>query len=235
MPGDQRLGEPTPKASPAPSERLDLHLAEARAARRCSRAQPVGRGKCEIGPHARPRRRPYPSMMKTASSCTRSAIAPGKRWMAGAWRNGGSRSATATGRQASVPSRSLSTSRAGERLHHGHLLVERETDQQRERVARDQRVGLVGVGEVQAIGHHSGDRPGRIAGRVAVTLRLALDHERARPGVGRVAFPPPDLRALHGRAGVGDRERSRTRPSALSVRPGRCGVVGRRRRVAPSA
>ena len=43
--------------------------------------------------------------------------------------------------------------RAHERLLHGHLLVEREADDQRHRVRRDERIGLVGVGEVEAIGH----------------------------------------------------------------------------------
>jgi hypothetical protein len=33
------------------------------------------------------------------------------------------------------------------------MLIQREPDQQRHRVARDQLVGLVGVGEVQALGH----------------------------------------------------------------------------------
>ena len=40
-----------------------------------------------------------------------------------------------------------------ERLLNRHLLVERESDQQRHGVVRDQLVGLVGVGEMQAIGH----------------------------------------------------------------------------------
>ena len=43
--------------------------------------------------------------------------------------------------------------RPGERLLHRDLLVEREADQQRHRVRGDQRIGLVGFGEVQAIGH----------------------------------------------------------------------------------
>ena len=43
--------------------------------------------------------------------------------------------------------------RSRERLLHGDLLVQREADQQRHRVGREQRVGLVGVSEVQAVGH----------------------------------------------------------------------------------
>jgi hypothetical protein len=43
--------------------------------------------------------------------------------------------------------------RTRERLLHGHLLVEREADQERHRVGGDQLVRLVGVGEVEAVGH----------------------------------------------------------------------------------
>jgi hypothetical protein len=45
--------------------------------------------------------------------------------------------------------------RSGESLLHGDLLVEREADQQRHRIRGDQRVGLVGVGEVEPLGHGS--------------------------------------------------------------------------------
>jgi hypothetical protein len=67
--------------------------------------------------------------------------------------------------------------RARERLLDRHLLVEREADEQRHRLGRDQRVGLVGVGEVQAIGHGAiiervvGAPSGRIA---TVTPQLTL-------------------------------------------------------------
>ena len=44
-----------------------------------------------------------------------------------------------------------SAGREGRR--HGHLLVEREADQERERVACEQRVGLVVAREVEAVGH----------------------------------------------------------------------------------
>ncbi len=45
--------------------------------------------------------------------------------------------------------------RAGacEGLLHSHLLIEREADQKRHRVLGDQPVGLVGIGEVQAVWH----------------------------------------------------------------------------------
>jgi hypothetical protein len=43
--------------------------------------------------------------------------------------------------------------RPHERLLHRDLLVEREPDQERHRVGGDEGVGLVGVGEVQAVGH----------------------------------------------------------------------------------
>jgi hypothetical protein len=47
----------------------------------------------------------------------------------------------------------LQRQRPGERLLHGDLLVQRKSDQKRHRVGCDQRVGLVGVGEVKAVGH----------------------------------------------------------------------------------
>jgi hypothetical protein len=59
------------------------------------------------------------------------------------------------GRRVERPEPLLERERPHERLHDRHLLVEREADQQRERILGDQRVRLVGVGEVQAIGHLS--------------------------------------------------------------------------------
>ena len=47
----------------------------------------------------------------------------------------------------------LEAERPGERLLHRHLLIDREPDQQRERVTGDQRVRLVRVREVQRLGH----------------------------------------------------------------------------------
>ncbi len=46
----------------------------------------------------------------------------------------------------------LELQRAGERRLHGYLLVEREPDQQRERILGDELVGLVVAREVQPIG-----------------------------------------------------------------------------------
>jgi hypothetical protein len=43
--------------------------------------------------------------------------------------------------------------RAGEGLLDGDLLVEHEAHEQGHRVRRDQRVGLVGLGEVETFGH----------------------------------------------------------------------------------
>ena len=45
--------------------------------------------------------------------------------------------------------------RPQERLLHGDLLIKRKADEQGHRVAGDQRVGIVGFGEVQAVGHRS--------------------------------------------------------------------------------
>ena len=47
----------------------------------------------------------------------------------------------------------LQLQRPGERGRHGHLLVEREADQERHRLLREERVGLVVAGEVQPVGH----------------------------------------------------------------------------------
>ena len=49
----------------------------------------------------------------------------------------------------------LQLQRAEERGRHRHLLVEDEPDQERERLLRDQPVGLVVPGEVQCVGHDS--------------------------------------------------------------------------------
>jgi hypothetical protein len=52
-----------------------------------------------------------------------------------------------------VPEPPLQLERAEERRRHRHLLVEREPDQERERVACVERVGLVVAREVEAVGH----------------------------------------------------------------------------------
>jgi hypothetical protein len=47
----------------------------------------------------------------------------------------------------------LDRERAGEGLLDGDLLVEDEADEEGHRVRRDQRVGLVGLGEEETFGH----------------------------------------------------------------------------------
>jgi hypothetical protein len=54
----------------------------------------------------------------------------------------------------------LEHQRTLEGLHHGHALVELEPDQQGHRIGRNQRIGLVRLGEEQAIGHGA-DRTSR--------------------------------------------------------------------------
>src|SRR6187200_1190525 len=60
----------------------------------------------------------------------------------------------------------LQDKRPGERLLDRNLLIEREPDHERHRVRRDQRVGLVGVGEVETVRHGPivprGPRPRRV-------------------------------------------------------------------------
>ena len=51
-----------------------------------------------------------------------------------------------------VPEPLAQLERAGERLLHGHLLVEDEADEERGGIAGDQAVGLVVGGEGQALG-----------------------------------------------------------------------------------
>ena len=81
---------------------------------------------------------------------------PGKRWIAGFSRNAAS-SARGVGLRdpAGVerPDPLLQLQRPGERGRDGHLLVEREPDQERHRLLREQRVGLVVAGEVEPVGH----------------------------------------------------------------------------------
>src|SRR5918995_422918 len=73
--------------------------------------------------------------------------------------------------------------RAHERLRHRHLLVEHEADEQRERVVGDQGVRLVGVGEVQAVGHGADATPSsRRGGGGSGRPRRATRRPRARPG-----------------------------------------------------
>ena len=43
--------------------------------------------------------------------------------------------------------------RRGERPLHGHLLIEREADQQRHRLFHKEPIGLVVAGEMQAVSH----------------------------------------------------------------------------------
>ena len=82
--------------------------------------------------------------------------------------------------------------RALERLLHRDLLVEREADQQRERIAGDQLVGLVGVGEVQPVGHPAivaerghGARCRGVSARAA-SISAGVERARLEPPVGRV-------------------------------------------------
>src|SRR4051794_32397722 len=88
--------------------------------------------------------------------------------------------------------------RALERLLHRHLLVEREADQQRERIVHEQGVGLVGVGEEQ-LGHDGGGGRGIIA-RTSVPPPRGLSTSSRPPSTStRSARPsrpvPPDSSA----------------------------------------
>ena len=83
---------------------------------------------------------------------------PGKRWIAGFSRNTSrSRSGSSPRDLAGVEAAQtlLQLQRAEKCRRYRHLLIEDETDQQRERLCGDQPVGLVVPGEVQCLGHDS--------------------------------------------------------------------------------
>jgi hypothetical protein len=152
--GDERLGHRDAVAlGQHGGQRLDLHLAEA-GQRLEVRAQLLGR--TGLGPHARRvpamdvghvrGQRAHARGHRAREAMDRGALAE-QRLEVHAGQRGGVERARAL----------LEHERSRERLLHGHLLVEREADQQRERLAHQQRVGLVGVGEVQAV-DHDGDR-----------------------------------------------------------------------------
>ena len=79
--------------------------------------------------------------------------------MAGRSRKIGSRSIAGERRRVQRPRALEQHERSRERLLDGHLLVDREPDQQRERLAHQQLVRLVGVGEVQLLWHASDVNP----------------------------------------------------------------------------
>ena len=138
---------------------------------------------------------------------------PGKRWIAGFSRNAASSAAGsvfAIRPGSSVPIRCFSFSGPGERGRHGHLLVERKADQQRHRLLREERVGLVVAGEVQAVGHapildtlaRSGTTKGGfvkvrialvalVAAAALAGVALAKGPSGSSTGTGTVFFPNP--------------------------------------------
>ncbi len=100
---------------------------------------------------------PYSETTVRLSSCTRPAIEPGKRWIAGFSRNAASSCSgiepgDRLGVQRSEPLLHLQRAREGH--GHRHLLVEREADQQRQRLLGEQPVGLVVPGEVEPVRAH---------------------------------------------------------------------------------
>ena len=134
---------------------------------------------------------PYSLSIAAQSSCTRFAIAPGYRWIAGRSRNAASSSPDPCRRSTRRRTRPIAArSRAGgERLLDGHLLVEDEADEQGKRVARERAFGLVVVREVEPVGlrhrRYGSDRT-ECGGTNACTLRrsdpLAVFSRRRAPG-----------------------------------------------------
>ena len=137
------------------AERLDLHLAEAG-----ERRDPSGADRRRP---SRPSRRARPGR-RSPRRRSRTDPAPGSPSRRG---SGGSRASRGrppraapdrsprSSRASSVPSRCCSFSGPTNASRHGHLLVEREADQECERLACEQRVRLVVAGEVQTLGHGS--------------------------------------------------------------------------------
>ena len=96
--------------------------------------------------------------MNAQSSCVRWAMLPGNRCSAGGVRNtvsSRSGSIAAIVAASSPPIRRFSSSGPRERLLERDLLVEREADQQRERLVDEEAVGLVVAGERELldVGH----------------------------------------------------------------------------------
>ena len=121
------------------AERLDLHLAEAGQGgdpRRRSSASAASVQSRSGFPS-------YSLSTRRASSRTRSAIAPGKRWIAGFSRKASPPGPSPRSFRVERADALLELERAGEGGLHRHLLVERETHQQRERLGCEQRVRLV--------------------------------------------------------------------------------------------
>jgi hypothetical protein len=91
-----------------------------------------------------------------ASSCTRFAIEPGNRWIARLAKDllEATRILFCDRLRLDRAKPLLQLQRAKERDQNGHLLVEREADEERERVTGDELVRLVVVGEEESIGRH---------------------------------------------------------------------------------
>ena len=101
---------------------------------------------------------PYSSATTAQSSCTRLAMLPGKRWIAGRSRkscSSRSGSVPAISAASSRPSRCFSLSGPRERRRDGDLLVEHEPDQERERLRGEELVRLAVAGEVERVRHAS--------------------------------------------------------------------------------
>ena len=145
------LGRLTPKrlASTAPSALIFIS----------PKPGSAGQVGAQLRRSRRRRSRPARRRRRSCRGCGRRgpgpgwAIEPGKRWMAGRSRNTGSRSVVGQRGRVERAHPLAERQRPGETPSARHLLVEREADQQRHRIRGDQRVGLVGLGEVQAVGH----------------------------------------------------------------------------------
>src|SRR4051812_5254884 len=152
MPRDEVLGRAHAEAlGQHGAQRLDLHLAEA-GQRGQPPAQVVAVGR--LGPHARRVAAVLVADVHRQRLDTlghRAGEAVDRRLLA---QDGLEVGAGERGR-VQRPDPLAQDERPRERLLHRHLLVEDEAHEERHRVAGDQRVGLVGLGEVQAVGHEA--------------------------------------------------------------------------------
>ena len=129
------------------AQRLDLHLAEARAGCRSACAGPSRRSRRA---RSAPRLRRTPPTRRPRGRAHAAPSRPG---------SGGSRASSRTRRRDPSPPACagrasgplLEHVRPGERLLHRHLLVDREADEQRERVLSEELAGLRVVGEPQRV------------------------------------------------------------------------------------
>ena len=127
--------------------------------------------------------------------------------------------------------RAAQLERAGERLLHGDLLVEREADQQRERVLGEEAVGVGVAGEREVVGR-DGQTHARIVRAVRRRRARAADYDRPMTNPAPFADTRGTLAIRAGR--LLDVETGETLARPRAPRPRRADRGGRRARTTAS-